>query len=145
MTNRPPTIDDRARDFAEEFAFLGEWDDRFQHLIDLGKSLPPLTDAEMSEVNRVRGCASQVWLVSEPSRLVEGGLAFRGASDAMIVSGLIGMLLRLYSDETPDRILAFDVEGFLADVGVADAITPQRSNGLRSMIARIRAAAEAAA
>ena len=127
----------------EDFALLEDWEGRFTHLIDLGKSLPPLTMAELSEANRVRGCSSQVWLLAEASTRHPGALVFRGASDALIVSGLVAMLLNLFSEQTPKDILAFDAEGFFKEIGVADAQTPQRSNGLRSMLARIKAEARA--
>jgi cysteine desulfuration protein SufE len=95
------------------------------------------------DANKVRGCASQVWLVAEPSPVKPGAIRFRGTSDAMIVSGLIAMLLQLFSDQRPADILAFDADAFFREIGVADALTPQRSNGLKSMLARIRAIAEA--
>jgi cysteine desulfuration protein SufE len=139
------SVKDQAGRLREDFAFLGDWEARFAHLIDLGKSLPPLQAHEYSEANKVRGCSSQVWLLAEPSPTRPGGIRFRGASDAMIVSGLVAMLLQLYSDQAPADILSFDAEGFFRDIGVSDALTPQRSNGLRSMLARIRAIAQAAA
>ncbi len=87
-------IDADLAEMAEEFDLLGDWEERYRHVIDLGRTLQPLTDAERSDANKVRGCASQVWLVSEPA---EGRLRFRGDSDAHIVRGLIAILLRLYS------------------------------------------------
>jgi cysteine desulfuration protein SufE len=137
------SVSDQARELREDFAFLDDWEARFTHLIDLGKSLPPLTPAELVDANKVRGCSSQVWLVAEPSTRRPGALAFRGVSDALIVSGLVAMLLKLFSDQSPADIAAFDAEAFFREIGVADALTPQRSNGLRSMLARIRAEAEA--
>ena len=102
---------------ADDFDLLGDWEERYRHVIDLGRTLEPLTDAERSEVNRVRGCASQVWLVTEP----QGGgvLRFRGDSDAHIVRGLIALLLRLYSGRPAREILGFDAragEGLTAVV-----------------------------
>jgi cysteine desulfuration protein SufE len=136
-------VSEQAARLREDFAFLGDWEERFAHLIDLGRALPQLAPHEYDDVNKVRGCASQVWLVAEPSPHEPGAIRFRGASDAMIVSGLVAMLLQLFSDQKPADILAFDAEGFFRDIGVADALTPQRSNGLKSMLARIRAIAEA--
>jgi cysteine desulfuration protein SufE len=139
------SVSDQAARLREDFAFLDDWEARFTHLIDLGKSLPQLAPHEYDEANKVRGCSSQVWLVAEPSPASPGAIRFRGASDAMIVSGLVGMLLQLFSDQKPADILAFDAEGFFRDIGVADALTPQRSNGLKSMLARIRTIAQASA
>jgi cysteine desulfuration protein SufE len=139
------TVADQAAALREDFAFLDEWEARFTHLIDLGKSLPALKPEEYSEANKVRGCSSQVWLVSSPSETVPGALAFRGASDALIVGGLTALLIGLYSDQKPEDILAFDAEAFFQRIGVAEALTPQRSNGLKSMLARIRAEAGAKA
>ncbi len=138
------SISDKAAALRDEFELLDDWETRFAFLIDLGRSLPPLAADEYAETNKVRGCASQVWLIAEPSKTLAGALAFRGASDAAIVAGLVAVLLRLYSDQTPADILAFDAPAFFHEIGVADALTPQRSNGLKSMLARIRAEAEAA-
>jgi cysteine desulfuration protein SufE len=140
----PMSVADEARKLKDDFAFLGDWEARFAHLIDLGKALPQLAPHEYDDANKVKGCSSQVWLVAEPSTVKPGALRFRGASDAMIVSGLVAMLLQLFSDQSPKDILAFDAEGFFREIGVSDALTPQRSNGLKSMLARIRAVAQAA-
>lgn len=142
------SVSTQAAKLREDFAFLDDWEARFAHLIDLGKSLPQLAPHEYDEANKVRGCSSQVWLVAEPAPPESGGapgaIRFRGASDAMIVSGLVAMLLQLFSDQKPADILAFDADAFFKELGVSDALTPQRSNGLRSMLARIRGIAEAA-
>lgn len=136
------TIQDAAQDIRDEFEFLDDWEARYAHIIDLGKANPPLAGAERTEDTRVRGCASQVWMVTEPAE--DGGLIVRAESDAMIVSGLIALLTRLLSGAQPRDVLAFDPQGFLDEIGVAGALTAQRSNGLASMIARIRQDAEAA-
>ena len=138
------TVAEQAASLREDFAFLDDWEARFQHLIDLGKALPPLKPDEYSDDNKVRGCSSQVWLVAEPSPTTSGALRFRGGSDAMIVAGLVAMLLHLFSDQRPADILAFDAPAFFREIGIADALTPQRSNGLASMLQRIRAHAGAA-
>lgn len=138
------SIDDRAAELRADFALFDDWEARFTYLIDLGRALPPLDAAETVEANRVRGCSSQVWLIAEPSPARPGAIRFRGASDAMIVSGLVALLLNLYSDRTPDEILAFDAQAFLAQIGIAEALTPQRSNGLKSVLARIQDTARAA-
>jgi cysteine desulfuration protein SufE len=137
------SVKDQAASLREDMTFLDDWEARFAHLIDLGKALPPLQREEYNEENKVRGCSSQVWLVSEPSPTAPGALRFRGASDAMIVAGLVAMLLHLFSDQEPEDILAFDAPAFLKEIGIAHALTPQRSNGLASMLTRIRTAASA--
>jgi len=137
------SVNDQAASLREDVTFLDDWEARFAHLIDLGKALPPLRPEEYSEENKVRGCSSQVWLVADPSPDAPGALRFRGASDAMIVAGLVAMLLHLFSDQQPDDILTFDAPAFFKEIGIADALTPQRSNGLASMLARIRAFAAA--
>jgi cysteine desulfuration protein SufE len=138
-------IDAELEEIAAEFELLGDWEERLHHVIALGKALPSLTEAEHSEGNKVRGCASQVWLTTD--RQGDGGLVFRGDSDAIIVRGLIALLLRLYSGRAPADILAFDAKAGLTGLGLPGALTMQRSNGLFSMVERIRrdaAAAEAA-
>ncbi len=137
------TLEDAANALREDFEFLSDWEERYAHIIDLGKKLSSLKEEELTDANKVRGCASQVWLVSEPSD-IPGALHFRGASDAILVSGLIALLLEIYSDKTPDEILAFDAEGFFGGIGVQEALSPQRSNGFKSMLARIRHDAEQA-
>jgi cysteine desulfuration protein SufE len=136
------SIDSELEALTEEFQFLGDWEERYRHLIDLGRSLAPLTDQERSDANKVRGCASQVWLVTEP--LGDGALAFRGDSDSSLVRGLIAVLLRLYSGRRAGEILAFDAKAGFAALGFAEAISAQRSNGFFSMIGRVRRDAEAA-
>jgi cysteine desulfuration protein SufE len=135
------SIDVRAADIRDEFAFLDDWEARFSHIIDLGRHMPAMPASDMTEANKVRGCTSQVWLTARRDGDV---LEFEGASDAAIVSGLVALVLRLYSGQTPASILAFDAEAFFRDIGVSDALTPQRSNGLKSMLARIRAEAASA-
>ena len=130
-------------DLADDFSLLGDWEERFRYVIDLGRKLDPLTEEERSEENKVRGCASQVWLVAEHG--ADGRLRFRGDSDAHIVRGLIAILLRLYSGRTPKEILAFDARGAFEALGLPGALSTQRSNGLFSMVERIRREAAAAA
>lgn len=129
-------IDAELADVAEEFELLGDWEERIRHVIDLGKGLEPLAEVERSDLNKVRGCASQVWLVT--GRTPDGSLTFRGDSDAYIVRGLIALLLRLYSGRKPEEILAFDAKAGLTRLGLEGALTMQRSNGLYSMVERIR-------
>ena len=129
-------IDTALNDLADEFELLGDWEERYRYVIELGKELEPLTDAERSEENKVRGCASQVWLVTEPR--ADGTLKFRGDSDAHIVSGLVAIMLRLYSGRMPADIAAFDAKGAMDKLGLSGALSSQRSNGLKSMVARIQ-------
>jgi cysteine desulfuration protein SufE len=129
-------------DLAAEFDLLGDWEERYRYVIDLGRELAPLTDDERSEANKVRGCASQVWLVTEPE---VGVVRFRGDSDAHIVRGLIAILLRLYSGRTPAEILSFDAKAAFEQLGLSGALSTQRSNGLASMVQRIRRDAQALA
>ncbi|MEO8114149.1 MAG: SufE family protein [Phenylobacterium sp.] len=133
-------IEEHLQDLVDEFDVLGDWEERYRHVIDLGRELQPLTEAERSEANKVRGCASQVWLVTEARE--DGTLGFRGDSDAHIVRGLIAILLRLFSGHRPAEILAFDAKAAFEKLGLSGALSAQRSNGLASMVARIRRDAE---
>ncbi len=129
-------IDAALAELSAEFELLGDWEERYRYVIDLGRELAPLNDDERSDDNKVRGCASQVWLVTEcvdPDRLT-----FRGDSDAHIVRGLIAILLKLYSGRTRPEILAFDARAAFDQLGLASALSTQRSNGLFSMVERIR-------
>ncbi len=128
----------------EDFAFLDDWEDRYRYVIELGKALPPLPETEKSEANKVTGCASQVWLVSDAEPGAEPVLRFRGDSDAHIVRGLIAILMKLYSGRPAREIAATDAEGYFARLGLRDHLTSQRSNGLSSMVQRIRSDAQAA-
>jgi cysteine desulfuration protein SufE len=141
-TSSPGAIDTALNDLADEFELLGDWEERYRYVIELGKDLAPLTDAERSEENKVRGCASQVWLVTEPQ--ADGTLKFRGDSDAHIVSGLVAIMLRLYSGRAPADIVAFDAKGAMDRLGLSGALSSQRSNGLKSMVARIQHDAKSA-
>jgi len=125
-----------------EFELLGDWEERYRYVIDLGRTLEPLTPAEHNDANKVRGCASQVWLVTEHG--ADGALRFRGDSDAHIVRGLIAILLRLFAGHSPSEILAFDAKAAFERLGLIGALSAQRSNGLFSMIERIRRDAGAA-
>jgi cysteine desulfuration protein SufE len=136
------TIEPRFDQLREDFELLGGWEEQIQYVIDMGRTLEPLSEAEHSEANKVRGCASQVWLVTER----EGeALRFRGDSDSPLVKGLIAVLVTLFSGAPAREILAFDVKGAFVTLGLAGALTVQRSNGLASMVARIREHAAAMA
>jgi cysteine desulfuration protein SufE len=125
----------------DDLAFLDDWEDRYRYIIDLGKTLEPLSDAEYTEENKVRGCASQVWLVHRAER--EGDsqprLLYRGDSDAHIVKGLVALVLALFSGKTADAILSTDAQAFFAQIGLKSHLTQQRSNGLASMVETIKA------
>src|SRR5882757_9945458 len=136
------TMTQELEDLAAEFDLMGDWEERYRYVIDLGRDLEPLTEIERSEVNKVRGCASQVWLTTQAGP--DATLVFRGDSDAHIVRGLIAIVIRLYSHRTPGEIMAFDPRAAFDRLGLAGALSTQRSNGLFSMIERIRRDAGAA-
>ena len=137
------TIQDALDDLAAEFDLLGDWEEQYGYVIDLGRTLAPLNDAERVDANKVRGCASQVWLVTEPQG--DGTIVFRGDSDAHIVRGLVAVVLRLLSGRTPRAILDFDIKAAFDRLGFSQSLSSQRTNGLASMVARIRRDAEALA
>ena len=136
------TIDE----ITENFAFLDEWDDRYRYIIELGRTLEPLAEEAHSETNKVRGCASQVWLTTQVRPNGQAGpiLTFCGDSDAHIVRGLIAILFTLYSGKTAREILAIEPSTLFDRLGLREHLTPQRSNGLKSMVERIRTEARAA-
>jgi cysteine desulfuration protein SufE len=129
----------------ENFAALGPWEDRYRYLIDLGRRLPPLPEAERTEANKVRGCMSQVWLSATPQPGPPPRLELRGDSDAHIVKGLIALLFKLYASRTPAEIVALDVKAVFERLGLENHITLNRRNGFYAMVERIRALAENAA
>lgn len=122
-------------DLADEFDLMDDWEDRYRHLIDLGKALEPLNDAERSDANKVRGCASQVWLVSDRAG---DRLRLRGDSDAHIVRGLVAVVLRLASGKRAADVAAFPFEAAIERLGLKGALSAQRANGLAAMVGRIR-------
>ena len=149
QTAAPPNSGAMTRPIAEELDTLAdEFDtlgdpmepERYRHLMDLGRDLEPLADAERTDANKVRGCASQVWLVTERANET---LRFRGDSDSDIVRGLVAVLVRLFSGQSPRAILDFDVRAAFARLGFESAISSQRSNGFFSMVQRLRREAEA--
>jgi cysteine desulfuration protein SufE len=136
------TIDE----IVENFELLDQWDDRYRYIIELGRTLPPLPEAARTETNKVRGCASQVWLLTHVKPDGAGGprLSFEGDSDAHIVKGLIAILFALYSGKRAQEILETDALALFDRIGLRANLTPQRSNGLRAMVERVRAEARAA-
>lgn len=128
-----------------DFAFLDDWEDRYRYVIELGRKLPPLPDDERTSANKVRGCASQVWLATRVERGPDGPrLHFQGDSDALIVRGLVAIVIALFGGKTADAILAIDAEAVFGRLDLRAHLTAQRSNGLRALVDRIRADAEAA-
>jgi len=126
-------------DIADAFDFLEDWEDRYRHVIDLGKAMPALEDAFRVPATKVDGCASQVWLLPQISgKGPDAILKFRGDSDAMIVQGLIAILIALYSGLPVREVLNVDAGAELERLGLNDHLSAQRSNGLRAMVARIR-------
>ena len=129
-------------EIAETFEFLDDWEDRYRHVIDLGRAMEPLEDALRVPATKVEGCASQVWIVPRWEGQGEGAtFRFRGDSDAMIVRGLIAVLRALYDGLPAREVLGVDAGGELARLGLQDHLSSQRSNGLRAMVARIRSLA----
>ena len=132
-------------DLVETFEFIDDWEDRYRYVIDLGKRLPPMDDALKTATTKVDGCASQVWLAPEIEDGPDGRrLSFLGDSDAMIVRGLIAILRLLLSGRSPQAILETDALDAFRQLGLDQHLSAQRSNGLRAMIARLRALASAA-
>ena len=130
----------------DNFAVLEDWDDRYRYLIELGRELPPLAAAAHNDANKVQGCASQVWLDTDvrPNGADGPVLTFAGDSDAHIVRGLIAILFAMFSGKHAKDILAIDAPSLFEQLGLREHLTPQRSNGFRSMVERIRSDARAA-
>ncbi len=141
-TGAPAAFDD----ILEDFAFLDDWEDRYRYVIELGRKLPPLSEDERTQENKVQGCASQVWLAThaENSGADRPRLIFHGDSDAHIVRGLIAILFSLYSGKPADEILKINADEMLTRLNLTEHLTPQRSNGLSAMVRRIRADASEA-
>ena len=131
-------------DITSDFAVLDDWEDRYRYLIELGRELPPLPDELRTDANKVRGCASQVWLATQVrSESGDPVLHFVADSDAHIVRGLIAILSAIYNDRPVDEVLAIEADPIFEKLGLKEHLTPQRSNGLASMVARVRADATA--
>jgi cysteine desulfuration protein SufE len=131
----------------DDFALLDDWEDRYRYIIELGRALPPMPDAFKTEATKVRGCASQVWLTTQTGPPGPDGtpsLTFQGDSDAHIVRGLVAILLEIYKGRTAGEIAGYDPSADFASIGLKDHLTPQRSNGLASMVQRLGADARAA-
>lgn len=122
----------------DDFQFLDDWEDRYMHVIDMGKSLPVFPEAHRTDKNKVNGCASQVWLVTERQGEV---ISFQGDSDAHIVKGLVAIVLEIYSGRTRAEIENLNAQAILEQLGLSEHLSTQRANGLASMVARIQAEA----
>lgn len=124
----------------EDFEFIDDWEDRYKYVIDLGKKLPALSDSEKSDEYKVKGCVSQVWLIADidNSSSDQPILRFRGDSDAHIVRGLVAIMLTAFSNLSAKEITELDENALFAKLGLVEHLTPQRANGLRSMVARIK-------
>lgn len=129
----------------EDFSLIDEWEDRYRYVIELGRALQPLSEAERIPDNKVQGCASQVWIAAhEEKNGREPRLYFTGDSDALIVKGLIAIVFRLFSGKAAAEILTIDAGALLDELGLREHLTPQRSNGVASMVKRIKSDAQAA-
>lgn len=125
-------------DITADFELLDDWEDRYRYLIELGRQLPEMPEGTKTDETKVRGCVSQVWLNTETEAATPPRLVFTGDSDAHIVRGLVAITLALFSGRTAPEIIAIDAEATFGALGLADHLTPQRSNGLRSMVGRIK-------
>jgi cysteine desulfuration protein SufE len=134
MNTTTPSAAQAQLDIAEEFAFFSDWSERYQYLIDLGKQLPPFPEEYKTEEHRVHGCQSMVWLVPDGD---SEKMHFTATSDSAIVSGLIALVLRVYSDRPAAEILATEPE-FVQSIGLAKHLSPTRSNGLTAMLAKLK-------
>src|SRR4029079_17837495 len=129
----------------DDFSIIDEWEDRYRYVIELGRALAPLAASDRTPRNKVQGCASQVWIAAHEERNgKEPRLVFTGDSDALIVKGLVAIIFRLFSGRSPAEILATDAGALLDELGLREHLTPQRSNGVASMVARIKSDAKAA-
>ncbi|MEP4051003.1 MAG: SufE family protein [Litorimonas sp.] len=128
------------QDMIDDFAFLEDWEDRYMHVIDLGKGLAPLPEGTQIDQNKVKGCASQVWLVSTKTGDI---WTFSGDSDAHIVKGLVAIVLEIFSGRSAAEIAALDANAILSKLGLSEHLSAQRSNGLAAMIGRIKTEAAA--
>jgi cysteine desulfuration protein SufE len=146
MTANSPATSPTIDEIIDNFSLLDEWDDRYRYVIELGRGLSPLPERDRTETNKVQGCASQVWLATMVRANGGGGptLVFTGDSDAHLVRGLIAILFTLFSGRLAAEILSVDANALFERLGLREHLTPQRSNGFRSMVERIRADARAA-
>ena len=130
-----------SQEIIDDIAFFDDWEQRYQYIIDLGKAIPGLSDEQKNSDRLVKGCQSSVWMAS---RIHEGRIQFDVDSDAVIVQGLLALVLAAYNDKTPAQILAFDIDGYFAELDLERHISPTRGNGLRAIVGQIQALAKSA-
>jgi cysteine desulfuration protein SufE len=128
----------------DDFAFLDEWEERYRYIIELGEALPPFPDEARDAAHKVQGCVSQVWLVTDKGPGPDPVVRFQGDSDAHIVRGLVAIMLALFSGKRASEIVSTDAEALMRSLGLDEHLTPQRANGLRAMVKRMKGEAEAA-
>jgi cysteine desulfuration protein SufE len=128
----------------DDFAFLDEWEERYRYIIELGEALPPFPDEARDAAHKVQGCVSQVWLVTDKGPGPDPVVRFQGDSDAHIVRGLVAIMLALFSGRRASEIVSTDAEALMRSLGLDEHLTPQRANGLRAMVKRMKGEAEAA-
>lgn len=128
-------------DIVDDFDLLEDWEDRYRYVIELGRELPEMPDVDKTDQNKVNGCVSQVWLVAEMPADTSENIVFRGDSDAHIVRGLVAIMISALSGKPADAIIAYDTEALFKRIGLDSHLTPQRSNGLRAMVDRMKLAA----
>lgn len=138
------THPEHIQDMIDDFSFMDDWEDRYMHVIDLGKDLKPLNNNERNDSTRVKGCVSQVWLINDPDLDAKGRLFYRGDSDAHIVKGLVAIMIHIFSGQTPENIIKTDIKAIMDELGLAEHLSQQRSNGLKAMVERIQNDAKAA-
>lgn len=136
MPDNETNITNRLEELADDFSYLEDWETRYRHIIDMGRGLQPLAEAEKNENTKVRGCASQVWLVQEFDK-ADNKIILRGESDSTLVQGLLSVLIAIYSGATPEEVLSLPPENVFETLGLIEALTPSRANGLKSMAGRI--------
>ena len=128
----------------DDFSFLDEWEERYRYIIELGEGLPPFPDSARDAAHKVQGCVSQVWLVTDKGPGPDPVVTFQGDSDAHIVRGLVAIMLALFSGKRASEIMKTDAEALMRSLGLDEHLTPQRANGLRAMVKRMKSEAEAA-
>ncbi|MDH7943474.1 SufE family protein [Pseudohongiella sp. SYSU M77423] len=139
-------VDITSEDIVDTLAFFDSWDDRYKYIIDLGRELPPMADEHKVDDNLIRGCQSQVWLVTrEEQGSQDGKLYFDVDSDAFIVKGLLAIVMAAYNGKTADEILAFDIQAYFESIDLMRHLSPTRGSGLQAMVARIQQIASQAA
>ena len=142
MTSTPFGHSITSEDIVDTLGFFDSWEDRYKYIIDLGKELPPMAEELHTDDRLVRGCQSQVWI---DTTIEDGKLQIAVDSDAFVVKGLLGIVLAAYNNKTPGEVLAFDIDGYFEQLELLNHLSPTRGNGLKAMVSRIRAIAEAVA